>query len=397
MKQYLFLLIFSLVSVTPSSTNLSLNSSYLYDFLPTQIMIHDVSMRQGIRPQTDLTLNAHYLYYAQPEHKGVKELDAGFLSIQAGVSNSFEGVIRSVDLAAGIDLVPGVSTIPSGSLETRIAIPPFTGLSLTTGTWYTGRIVKAAALLNSIASAGFSGEINTPLGNGGEISLSYQHAYFIPSDSLLDTTLFQSRDNGIFNQYDSMLTIETNLVQTISVYLYSLIVNPLYLGYSFEWKNSRDNRYMLTGEEVIYSQGGPGQRPTIIRHQSYSDFPFSGTDFPLNRFTHQLIASVPVMFRNLKTTASLSFPFYSSERKISYPEYIDGTDPSDNYLKYRTEYTQKFTSPMTAELLLEYALNQRCTVSLRYGYFTFPYESWGYFTSSRYYLNSFNIKIDYGF
>lgn len=396
MKQNLFLLALMFIFSAEAATKLSLHSSYSFDMLPTRISDNGLSVEHTLSDKLALKFDSDYFMYSQPLHKGVKEHSASVFSPRLGLVLNFTGFLRSVEISAGADHAFGIRTLPSGSIETVFGHGP--DLTLSAKAWHTGRIVKAAAVLNRISSAGFSAELKKTFGWTGEVSLNYSHEYLLSSDSLLDTSLFVARPRG-FN--DSMKVIGPNQVQTFSAYGYRMLFNPVYVGYAFEWKNARDSRYMLTGESdtLIRSQYGPPGLPpqiSVLRHLEYSNYPFSGTDVPLNRFTHNLILSVPVSMGNVKVTGKVLFPFYSSQLKIGYPEYVEGVDSTDNYM-YRSEYVEEFTAPMTADLTVEYSLSAKSNISLCYSYFSFPYESWGYFSPQRYYLNTFGFKMDHEF
>lgn len=396
MKQKVFLCTLIFIIGVQAATKLSLNGSCSFDMLPTQISDNGLSLEHRLSDRMALKFNSDFFTYSQPLHKGVKEHSASVISPRLGLILNFKEFWRRVELSVGADHVFDIHSLPSGSMESVFGYG--SDLSLSAKAWYTGRVPKAAVVLNRISSAGFSAELKKQFGWIGEISLSYSHEYLIPADSLLDTSLFVSRPRG-FN--DSMIAIGPNQVQTLSAYGYRMLFNPVYVGYAFEWKNARESRYMLTGEQdtLLRSRyGPPGTTPqtSVLRHLQYSNYPFSGTDVPLNRFTHKLILSVPVSVGKMKITGKVAFPFYSSQRKTGYPEYVEGVDSTDNYL-YRTEYTEEFTAPMDAEMTAEYSLNANTSFSLSCNYFSFPYESWGYFSSQRYYLNTFGFKLDYEF
>ncbi|MFP4013349.1 MAG: hypothetical protein ACLFVQ_04635 [Chitinispirillaceae bacterium] len=396
MRQKLFLFALILTIGAEASFKLSLNSSYSLDMLPTRISDNGLSVEYTVTDKLALKFDSEYFIYSQPLHKGVKEHRASVVSPRLGLKLNSDGFFRSVEISAGADHAFDIRTLPSGSLEMVFGYGP--DLTLSARTWHTGRIVKAAAVLNRISSAGFSAELKKKFGWTGEVSLSYSHEYLQPCDSLLDTSLFVSRPRG-FN--DSMKVIGPNDVQTFSAYGYRMLFNPVYVGYAFEWKNARDSRYMLTGENdtlMSSQQGPPGTPPriSVLRHLEYSNYPFSGTDVPLNRYTHNIILSAPFSLGKVKVTGKVLFPFYSSQQKIEYPQYLEGVDFTDNYL-YRSEYVEKFTSPMTADLTVEYSLDTKSKVTFCYNYFSFPYEPWGYFSSLRYYLNTFGFKLDYEF
>ncbi len=395
-KRYLFLSVFLFVSYTAAGSKIEVSSSYSFDMLPTQISDNAITFEHSFSEKLLLKINSKYFFNFQPAHKGVKEHEASVISADAGLQINFSGLVHTLEVRGGVDQVIDQRLVPLGNVNAVLALGP--DISLTTQGWYTGRITRAAVLLNNISSAGFLAELKRRLGPAGEMSISYRHEYFLPQDSLLDTALFEARPRGLA---DSLNVLDKNVVQTFSAYAYSGVLSPLYLGYAFEWKNALDSKYMITGEEDVIQSGGPRGPggvviPSVYPHMQYSNFPYAGTDVPLNRYAHNLIVSVPFSLGKLKVTGKTVFPFYSSQQKIDYDEYKDSFDPSIRYSP-EYKYTEKFTAPMSAEVGAELLLNENSRITCSYDYFSFPYESWGYFSSMRYYLNTFRMKIDYEF
>ncbi|MDG5815911.1 hypothetical protein QA601_12540 [Chitinispirillales bacterium ANBcel5] len=402
--RFIFLLFTGLTLVVTQSyglTDINFRTSYSRDFLPTEIYDTELKINHQFNYRFSLLGTLQYLKYTQPEHKGVADLDANVLSVLGGIGMNVIPGIFCVDAQLGADVIPGSRTIPSGVIDLNYRSVPFTaGSDLSLSLYHTGRIVRADAILNEITNSGFTATIQK-IFNGGAAAFSYGQHYLVPEESMVDTTHLSERPRGIWNPYDTQLKLETNLLQNASAYIYKK-VGGLYLGYSFAWEHSNHDRYMLTGEsDTLYTQeqssqhrpGGGGPVVQALRKQSYSYYPY---ETPLHEIAHNIIISVPFSVSGFHITPKVEFPLYSSRRYNSYPEYLDGfnLEHSENYLKYQSSYTQRFTAPMNFDVEVKFSPWSTAEMVVEYNYFSFPYKSWGYFSDQRYYLNTVRFLIN---